>query len=132
VLFLLSQATNLLQVPDNLPGPSFIIIIITTTIIIGKLPFLSHSLPSQILPDLSIPLQIRPWILQQQFFYGANSSALHPTLNLEDQVSVFISPSDRVAQLYHQVWGSRFVAFYDLQGYGGGILTCPHTGHTIL
>jgi hypothetical protein len=39
-------------------------------------------------------------------------------------------PNDRVAQLYPQAPGSLFVAFYDLQGYGGGILTCLHTVQT--
>jgi hypothetical protein len=33
------------------------------------------------------------------FFYRTSSSALFPTPNLEDQVSVFMTPSDRVAQL---------------------------------
>jgi hypothetical protein len=37
-------------------------------------------------------------------------------------------PSDRATQLYPQTLGSLFVAFYDLQGYGGGILTCLHMG----
>jgi hypothetical protein len=35
-------------------------------------------------------------------------------------------PSDRMAQLYLQAPGSLFVAFYDSQGYGGGILTSFH------
>jgi hypothetical protein len=48
--------------------------------------------------------------------------------NLEDQVSVFTSPSDRVAQLYPQALDSLFVAFYDSQGYGGGFLTRFHMG----
>jgi hypothetical protein len=39
-----------------------------------------------------------------------------------------MSPSDRVAQLYPQARGSLFVAFYDSQGYGGGILTHLHKG----
>jgi hypothetical protein len=38
-----------------------------------------------------------------------------------------MSTSGRVAQLYPQALGSLFVAFYDSQGYGGGILTLPHT-----
>jgi hypothetical protein len=42
--------------------------------------------------------------------------------NLEGQVPVFISPSERVAQLYPQALGSLSVASYDSQGYGGGIL----------
>jgi hypothetical protein len=55
-------------------------------------------------------------------------SALLPTPNLEGQVSVFISPSDRLAKIYPQAQGSLFVALYESQGYGGGILTRLHTG----
>jgi hypothetical protein len=36
-------------------------------------------------------------------------------------------PSDRVAQLYPQALGSLFIASYDSQGYGGGIITSLHT-----
>jgi hypothetical protein len=46
--------------------------------------------------------------------------------NLEGQVPVFISPRNRVAQLYPQALGSLFVASYDSQSYGG-ILTRLHT-----
>jgi hypothetical protein len=49
------------------------------------------------------------------------------SLNLESQVLVFISPGNRVAQLYPRTLGSLFVASYDSQGYGGGILTRLHT-----
>jgi hypothetical protein len=45
------------------------------------------------------------------------------THDLEGQVPVFISPRNRVAQLYPQALGSLFVASYDSQGYGGGIRT---------
>jgi hypothetical protein len=39
---------------------------------------------------------------------------LCPTRNLEDQASMlFMSPSDRGAQLYPQVLGSLFAVFYD-------------------
>jgi hypothetical protein len=48
--------------------------------------------------------------------------------NLEGQVSVFVSPRNRVARLYPQALGSLFVAFYDSQGYGGGIRPRLHTG----
>jgi hypothetical protein len=41
--------------------------------------------------------------------------------NLEGQIPVFISPTNRVARLYPQAQGSLFVASYDSQGYGGGI-----------
>jgi hypothetical protein len=46
---------------------------------------------------------------------------------MEDQVPIFMCPSDRVAQVYLQAPGSLFVTFYT-QGYGGGILTHLHTG----
>jgi hypothetical protein len=48
--------------------------------------------------------------------------------NLEGQVPEFISPRNRVAQLYPQALGSIYVASYDLHGYGGGILTLPQPG----
>jgi hypothetical protein len=34
-----------------------------------------------------------------------------------------------VAQLYPQAPGALFVAFYDLQGHGGGIVTHLHMGY---
>jgi hypothetical protein len=46
--------------------------------------------------------------------------------NLEGQVPVFISPRNRVVQLYSQALGSLFVASYESQGYGGGIRTRLH------
>jgi hypothetical protein len=52
-------------------------------------------------------------------FYIARSQALRQTTNLEGHLSVSMSPSDRVAQLYPQAPGSLFVAFYDSQGYAG-------------
>jgi hypothetical protein len=48
--------------------------------------------------------------------------------NLEGQVPIFISPRNRVVQLYPRALGSLFVASYDSQSYGGGILTHLHTG----
>jgi hypothetical protein len=38
-------------------------------------------------------------------------------------------PSDRMVQLHPQAPGSLSVALYDLQGYGGGILTHLLTGN---
>jgi hypothetical protein len=43
--------------------------------------------------------------------------------NLEGQVPVFISPRNRVAQLYPQALSSLLVASYNSQSYGGGIRT---------
>jgi hypothetical protein len=48
--------------------------------------------------------------------------------NLEGQVPVFISPRNKVAQLYPWALGSLFVTSYDSQGYDGVILTCLHMG----
>jgi hypothetical protein len=44
-------------------------------------------------------------------------SALRPTPNLEDQVSAFMFPRNRMAQLHPQVSDSLSVAFYVSQGY---------------
>jgi hypothetical protein len=55
-------------------------------------------------------------------------SLIRDSLNLEGQVPRFISPRDRVAQLYPQALGSLFVASYDSQGYGGVIRPRLHTG----
>jgi hypothetical protein len=52
--------------------------------------------------------------------------------NLESHVPVFISPRDRVAQLYPQVQGSLFVASYDSQDYGGGIRPRLHMGLVLM
>jgi hypothetical protein len=41
-------------------------------------------------------------------------SQIRDSLNLEGQVPLFISPRNRVAQLYPQALGSLFVASYDL------------------
>jgi hypothetical protein len=48
-------------------------------------------------------------------------SQIRDSPNLEGQVPIFISPRNRVAQLYPQALGSLFVASYDSQGYGEGI-----------
>jgi hypothetical protein len=49
------------------------------------------------------------------------SSTMRPNPNLQDQVPAFMSPSDRVAQLYPRALDSLSVSFYDSQSYGGGI-----------
>jgi hypothetical protein len=52
--------------------------------------------------------------------------------NLEGQVPDFISPRNRVAQLYPQVLGSLFIASYESQGYDGDIRFRLHAGFSIL
>jgi hypothetical protein len=56
-------------------------------------------------------------------------SQIRDSPNLDGQVSVFISPRNKVAQLYPQALSSLFVASYDSQGYGGGIRSLLHTGY---
>jgi hypothetical protein len=55
-------------------------------------------------------------------------SKIRDSPNLEAQVTVFISPRNRVARLYPQALSSFFVASYDSQGYGGGIWPHLHMG----
>jgi hypothetical protein len=55
-------------------------------------------------------------------------SQIRDSPNQEGQVPVFISPRNRVTQLYQQAMDSLFDASYDLQGKGGGIRTCLHVG----
>jgi hypothetical protein len=76
------------------------------------------------------------WSLPEQSLLGR--SPAEPTTifycliwdssNLEAQVPVFISPRNKVAQLYPRALGFLFVASYDSQGSGGGILIRLHTG----
>jgi hypothetical protein len=70
--------------------------------------------------------------LRNSIFYRARSSALSPTEDLEDQVTEFMSPSDRLAQIYPWALGSLSVASYDSQSYCGGILTRLHMGTMLL
>jgi hypothetical protein len=96
-----------------------------SSFLLAKQPFLSPSFPYKILPDV---IRFSFLWTSQLYFYWARSSALRPALNLDDQVPVFKSPRNRAAQLYPQPPDSLFIAFYDLQGYGGGILTRLHMG----
>jgi hypothetical protein len=51
---------------------------------------------------------------------------------LEGQVPVFITPRNRRAHLKPQALGSLFVAFYDSQGYDGGIRPHLYTSYSPL
>jgi hypothetical protein len=53
---------------------------------------------------------------------------IRDSANLEGQVSIFIPPRNRVAQIYPDAPGFLFVTSYDSQGYGGGIRPFLHTG----
>jgi hypothetical protein len=77
------------------------------------------------------------WALPEQSLLGRSPAELTAIFycfiwdspNLEGQVPVFISPRNRVAQLYPRSLGSFFFSSYDSQGSGGGILTRLHTGY---
>jgi hypothetical protein len=104
-------------------------------IIIGRTAILNHNLPQQIPPDLYIVRLLEYPVLTSLnfatifcFIELGRQPCVQPP-NLEGQVSVFMSPSERVTKLHPQALGSLFVAFCDSQGYGGGILTRLHTGH---
>jgi hypothetical protein len=55
-------------------------------------------------------------------------SRIRDSPNLVGHFPVFISPRDRVAQLYPEAMGSIFVVSYDSQGYDKGIRPRLHTG----
>jgi hypothetical protein len=61
-------------------------------------------------------------------FVQGNSSALRTTSKLEDQVSVFMSPRDRVVKLYSEAPSSLFIALQHSQNDSGGIVTRHHEG----
>jgi hypothetical protein len=61
-----------------------------------------------------------------------NSRPYFTVSNLDGQVPVFISPRNRVAQLYPRALDSLFVAPYDSQGYGGGIISRLRTNFYML
>jgi hypothetical protein len=50
-------------------------------------------------------------------------SQIRDSPNLEGQVLVYMSPRNKVAQVYPRALGSCFVSSYDSQGYDGGIRT---------
>jgi hypothetical protein len=73
-------------------------------IIIGKTALLGHT--ASLIRSRQITSGFHFFWISQHFFYKARSSALRSIPNLKDQVPVFMSPSDRVAQLYPQTPGS--------------------------
>jgi hypothetical protein len=67
------------------------------------------------------------WTQDTAVFVTIFYSEILDYLNLQGQVPVFISPRNRVAQLYPQAPGFLFVASYDSQG----IRTRLHMGYVI-
>jgi hypothetical protein len=96
----------------------------------GYSPYVTSSLTREWVCRLLLLL-----VLASAVILGSGSRGTHGQIllsqirdspNLEDQVPVFISPRNRVAQLYSQALGFLFVASYDSQGYDGGIRSRLH------
>jgi hypothetical protein len=76
------------------------------------------------------------WALPEQSLLGPSPTEhtnifyclIWDSTNLEDQVPVFISPRNRVPQLYPRALGSLLSPLTARRDYGGGILTRLHTG----
>jgi hypothetical protein len=127
--FLLSNDMEELYKWNNSRSLSFCwIIYSSSTSTAAKELFLSHSLPYNILPDTLPPLD-HPVFTSLDFARAMflQSKLVSFASNLEDNVSVFTYPGDRVTQLYSQAPGYFLFAFYDLESYGGDILPRFHT-----
>jgi hypothetical protein len=66
-----------------------------------------------------------------QFRAVSNNCKCCATYNLEGQVPVFISPRNRVAQLYPRALGSLLSPLTTRRDCGGGIITRLHTGKNV-
>jgi hypothetical protein len=75
--------------------------------------------------------------LASAIILGSESRGIHDHIllsqirnfpNLKYRPSYLYTPRNTVAQLYPQALGFIFVAFYDSQGYSGGIRTHLHMG----
>jgi hypothetical protein len=91
----------------------------------GYSPYVTSSLTKEWVCRLQLLLVLASAVILRSEFRGTHDhillSQIRDSPNLEGQVPVFISPTNRVVRLYPQAMGSLFVASYDSQGYGGGI-----------
>jgi hypothetical protein len=97
----------------------------------GYGPFVISSMTRGWVCRLQLPLVLASAVILG-FDYRRNRDhillfQIRDSPNLEGQVPIFISPRNRVAQLYLQALGSLFVAAYSSQGSGGCIRPSPHT-----
>jgi hypothetical protein len=94
----------------------------------GYSPYVTSSLMRGWVLCLQLPLVLASTVILGSKFRGIHDhillSQIRDSPNLEGQVPVFISPRNRLAQLYPQPMGSLFIASYDSRGYGLGIPTC--------
>jgi hypothetical protein len=97
-------------------------------------PYITSSLTRGCVCNLQLLLALSSSVILRSDSRGTHGhillSKIRDPSNLEGQVPVFVSPGNRLAQLYPQAQGSLFVVSYDAQGYGGGIRLRLHTGVT--
>jgi hypothetical protein len=109
----------------------------------GHSPYVTSSLTRGWVSCLQLLLVLASAVILRSESRGTHNqillSQIRDSPNLEGQLPVFISSSNKVARLYPQALGSLFVASYDSQGYGGDIRNLLHTGrdtqadpHTLL
>jgi hypothetical protein len=90
----------------------------------GYNPCVTSSLTRGWVCRLQLLLALANAVILRSESRGTHDHILLPCIrdspSLVGKVTVFISPRNRVAQLYPQALGSLFVASYDSQGYSGG------------
>jgi hypothetical protein len=95
-------------------------------------PYVTSSLTRRWVCCLQLLLALANVVFLRSESHETHDHVLLPQIpdspNLHGQVTVFISPRNRVAQLYSQALGSHFDSSYDSQGCGGGIRPRLHTG----
>jgi hypothetical protein len=98
----------------------------------GRSPYVTSSLTREWVCRLQLLLALVRALIPRYESHRTHDHILlsqirdHPTWS---HVPVFISPRNRVAQLYPPALGSLSVAFYDSQGYGWGNSNPPsHSG----
>jgi hypothetical protein len=100
--------------------------------ICGYSPYVTSSLTGGWVCHLQLLLALASAVILGSESRWTHDHSLLPQIrdspNLEGQDPVFLSPKNRVAQLYPPALGSLFVASYNSQGYGVGIRTRLHTG----
>jgi hypothetical protein len=95
-------------------------------------PYVTSSLTIGWVCRIQLPLFLASAVILRSESRGTHDNSLLSQIrdspNLEGQVLVFVSPRNRMAQLYSQAPGSFSFTSYDSQGYGGGIRPRLNTG----
>jgi hypothetical protein len=96
----------------------------------GYSPYVTSSLPRGWVCRLHLLMVLASSVILRSESRGTHDhillSQIRDSPNLEGTVPVFISPINRVAQLYPQALGSLFVASYDSQGYSASMRPLLH------